>query len=256
MVDDDSVRAGFGASTPMPTCPEPVRRAVMTNRWSWLTYLHWSFDPAIVQALLPEGLRVDTFDGDAWVGLIPFRMQVAMPGVPPVPYLSTFPETNVRTYVVGPDGRPGVWFFSLDAARLPAVAVARGWFGLAYRWASMRIEGHDRGVRYTSVRREGPSASCRIEVEVGDRIEPEKVSDLDHFLVSRWRLYSVWHRGLVLGRIAHAPWTLRTAELVDLQQDMLAAAGLPRPAGDPLVRYAPGVDVRIAPPVRMRTPAS
>ena len=256
MVGDGSVRAGFAASTPVPTCPEPVRRAVMTNRWSWLTYLHWSFDPAIVQALLPEGLRVDTFNGDAWVGLIPFRMQVAVPGVPPVPYLSTFPETNVRTYVVGPDGRPGVWFFSLDAARLPAVAVARGWFGLAYRWASMRVEGHDRRVRYASVRREGPPASCRIEVEVGDRIDPEKVSDLDHFLVSRWRLYSMWHRGLVLGRIEHAPWTLRAAELVDLQQDMLAAAGLPRPAGEPSVRYAPGVDVRIAMPVRMRTPAS
>ena len=244
---------GFAASAPAPSCPEPVRRAVMTNRWRWLTYLHWPFDPAVVQALLPAGLRVDTFEGRAWVGLIPFQMQVAVPGLPPAPYLSTFPETNVRTYVVGPDGRPGVWFFSLDAARLPAVAVARGWFGLPYRWAAMRIDGEGRRVRYASVRRESQDATCRIEVEVGDPIPPGEVSDLDHFLVSRWRLYSVWRGSLVLGRIDHAPWSLRAAELVGLRQDVLAAAGLPEPAGDPLVRYAPGVDVRIAPPLRLRT---
>ena len=253
MVPDSFDRAGFAASTPTPACPEPVRRAVMTNRWRWLTYLHWSFDPAVVQALLPRGLRVDTFDGKAWVGLIPFQIEVALPGLPPVPYLSRFPETNVRTYVVGPDGEPGVWFFSLDAARLPAVAVAREWFGLAYRWASMRIEGHGRRIWYASVRREGPAARCRIEVEVGDRVEPGDVSDLDHFLVSRWRLYSEWRGGLVLGRIDHAPWTLRAAELIDIRSDMPKAAGLPQPTGTPLVRYAPGIDVRIAPPVRMGT---
>jgi hypothetical protein len=251
MIGDGVIRDRFEASPLEPTCPEPVRRAVMKNRWRWLTYLHWPFDPAVVQALLPGGLRVDTLDGQAWVGLIPFQMQVAAPGLPPVPYLSTFPETNVRTYVVGPDGRPGVWFFSLDAARLPAVAVARGWFGLAYRWASMRIEGNCRRILYASVRRERPAASCRVEVDVGDGIGPDEMSDLDHFLVSRWRLYSVWRRDLVLGRIEHAPWTLRAAELVDLRQDMLEAAGLPQPTVAPLVRYAPGVDVRIAPPVRM-----
>ena len=228
----------------------------MTNRWRWLTYLHWSFDPDTVQALLPRGLRVDTIDGRAWVGLIPFQMQVAVPCLPPVPYLSTFPETNVRTYVVGPDGRPGVWFFSLDAARLPAVAVARGWFGLAYRWASMRIEGQGRKVRYASERRERPTASCQIEVEVGDRIGSDRMTALDHFLVSRWRLYSVWRRDLVLGRIEHAPWALHAAELVDLRQNMLEAAGLPPAAGEPLVRYSPGVDVRIAPPIRLGTHTS
>jgi uncharacterized protein YqjF (DUF2071 family) len=247
------VRDDFPASVPEPVCPEPVERAVMTNRWRWLTYLHWSYDPAVVQALLPEGLRVDTFDGKAWVGLIPFRMEVALPGLPPVPYLSTFPETNVRTYVVGLDGTPGVWFFSLDASRLPAVVAARGWFGLPYRWARMRIERKGRRVRYTSMRREGPSASSAVEVEVGHPVPAGDVTDLDHFLVSRWRLYSAGRRGLVLGRIDHAPWALRSAELVEVRQDLVEAAGLPSPIGEPIVRYAPGVGVRIAPPTRLGT---
>lgn len=245
---------GFAATAPEPVCPEPVARTVMTNRWRWLTYLHWSYDPAVVQALLPEGLLVDTFGGRAWVGLIPFRMEVALPGLSPVPYLSTFPETNVRTYVVGPDGKPGVWFFSLDASRLPAVLVARGWFGLAYRWAAMGIERRERRVRYTSVRREGPSASSSVEVEVGSPVPAGEMTDLDHFLASRWRLYSVGRGGgLVLGRIDHAPWALRSAELVEVRQDLVEAAGLPGPHGDPIVRYAPGVGVRIAPPTRLGT---
>jgi uncharacterized protein YqjF (DUF2071 family) len=90
-----------------------------------------------------------------------------------------------------------------------------------------------------------------VEVEVGDRVEHGAISDLDHFLASRWRLYSVWRGELVTGRIDHAPWDLRAAELVDVVPDLVTAAGLPVPAGAPLVRYAPGVDVRIAPPVRL-----
>lgn len=249
------MRDGFPSSAPEPVCPDPVHRAVLTNRWRWLTYLHWPYEPTVVQTLLPDELRVDTFEGRAWVGLIPFRMQVAVPGLPPVPYLSTFPETNVRTYVVGPDGKPGVWFFSLDASRLPAVLVARGWFGLEYRWATMDIEREGPRVRYTSVRREGTSASSSVEVEVGDPLAPEDVTDLDHFLVSRWRLYSRGRRGLMVGRIDHVPWALRSAGLVDVREDLLRAAGLPDPASAPLVRYAPGVDVRIAPPARLGTGA-
>ena len=116
----------------------------------------------------------------------------------------------------------------------------------------MRIEREDRRVRYTSVRREGQRAISQVEVEVGDLIPAAAMSDLDHFLVSRWRLYSAGRRGLVVGRIDHPPWALREAELVDLRQDLLEAAGLPRPEGAPLVRYAAGVGVRIAPPARAK----
>src|ERR1051325_7601239 len=102
--------------------PRPVRPALMLQQWRLLTFLHWRFPAADVARLLPEGLTAQTFARTAWVGLVPFVMVgVRAPGVPPLPWLSRFPETNVRTYVRGPDGKPGIWFYSLDAARLPAV---------------------------------------------------------------------------------------------------------------------------------------
>jgi hypothetical protein len=244
----EQATGAFPASIPEPVCPEPVERAVMTNRWRWLAYLHWPYDPAAVQGLVPDGLRVDTHEGSAWVGLIPFRMEVGLPGLPAVPYLGTFLETNVRTYVVGPDGKPGVWFLSLDASRLPAVLAARGWFGLAYRWAWMGIRREGYRVRYTSVRREAPAATSDVEVEVGPVVPPSELTDLDHFLVSRWRLYSKGRRGIVLGRVEHAPWVLRSAAVVGVREDLLTAGGLPPPQGPPLVRFAAGTKVRIAPP--------
>jgi hypothetical protein len=101
------------------TCPDPIKRTVLFNEWRRLVFLHWRYDPAEVQALLPDGLTVDTFDGSAWVALVPFEMRVGLFGVPALPYLTVFPETNVRTYVIGPDGRTGVYFFSLDVNRPP-----------------------------------------------------------------------------------------------------------------------------------------
>jgi uncharacterized protein len=99
----------------------------MLHEWSTVTFLHWPYGPPVLQRLLPRGLEVESVDGQAWVGLVPFRMRaVRIPGVPAVPWLSQFPETNVRTYVRGPDGQSAIWFFSLDAARLPAVLAANG----------------------------------------------------------------------------------------------------------------------------------
>ena len=98
----------------MDTCPEPVTRAVMVQQWRDLAYVHWRYDPEEIQALLPPGLEVDVHDGAAWVGLIPFSMRnIGLPRLPAIPYFGSFPEVNVRTYVRH-NGRPGVWFFSLD----------------------------------------------------------------------------------------------------------------------------------------------
>src|SRR5512135_1436091 len=133
--------------------PEPVKRPLMQMSWHTLTFLHWPYEPAWVQALLPPGLTAQTFDGRAWVGLVPFEMVVRWPGGPAVPWLSRFPETNVRTYVTGPDGTTGVWFLSLDAARLPAVAAARAGWGLPYYWnAQMSVVRRGDRVRYQSRR--------------------------------------------------------------------------------------------------------
>jgi uncharacterized protein len=124
-----------------PSCPFTVDRPVMRQRWERLTFLHWAFEPAAVQRLLPEGLTVEESGGAAWVGLVPFYMRVATPGGRRVPWASSFCETNVRTYVRDREGRAGIWFFSLDAARLGAFGVARVTYRLPYFWSSMRITG-------------------------------------------------------------------------------------------------------------------
>jgi uncharacterized protein YqjF (DUF2071 family) len=120
-------------------CPFTVGKPVMRQRWERLTFLHWAYDPDAVQRLLPAGLTVDTFDGVAWVGLVPFFMRVHTPGDRGVPWVSNFCETNVRTYARDRAGRAGIWFLSLDAARLGAVATARASYRLPYFWSSMRL---------------------------------------------------------------------------------------------------------------------
>jgi uncharacterized protein YqjF (DUF2071 family) len=149
-----------------PDCPYEVTRPTMIHQWNQLTFLHWSYEPDIVQRLLPQGLTVDTFDDRAWVGLVPFLMVVRPPAGPGVPWLSYFCETNVRTYAVAPDGTRGVWFLSLDAARLPAVVTARTAYALPYFWSSMSFERAEDSVTYSCRRRwPGPrGAASRVRV--------------------------------------------------------------------------------------------
>ena len=158
-------------------CPFTVDKPVMRQRWERLTFLHWSYDPDVVQRLLPGGLTVDTFGGAAWVGLVPFFMRVHTPGDHGAPWVSNFCETNVRTYAVDREGRAGIWFLSLDAARLGAVAVARASYQLPYFWSSMRISGPlttqsrtgDQEITYSCQRRlPGPrTAISQVRVRAG-----------------------------------------------------------------------------------------
>lgn len=219
----------------------------MRQHWDEVTFIHWSFDPEVVQSRLPQGLTVDTFDGRAWVGLVPFRMVgIAARGLPPVPYLGTFPETNIRTYVVGPDGSPGVWFDSLDASRLLPVAVARTAYRLPYYWARMRIEASAAAVSYASNRRIGNRAPSRVTVRIGERIfEPGALAE---FLTARWQLFVAPGRRILKAVVAHPPWPLHRAEIVELETGLLHAAGYPDPIGDPHVLYSPGVPVRVSRP--------
>lgn len=231
-------------------CPFTIDRPVMRQRWERLTFLHWRFDPAAVQRLLPDSLEVDTFDGSAWVGLVPFFMHVATAGGTRVPWVSNFCETNVRTYVRDRDGRAGIWFLSLDAARLGAVAVARSTYRLPYFWSSMRLAGGHGEVSYTCRRRwPGPrGAASRVTVRVGEPYGAAELADLDHFLTARWILFSVHGSRHRFARACHQPWPLHRAEALDLDDQLVPAAGLPAPRGEPLVHYSPGVDVRIGLP--------
>lgn len=221
----------------------------MIHRWEMLTFLHHPLEPEAVQRLLPEGLEVDAFEGRAWVGLVPFAMKIRVPPMPFVPWLSVFPETNVRTYVRGRDGRRGIWFFSLDVPRLGAVAAARATYRLPYCWARMRLQRTGSEVSYRSVRR-WPRGSARssVAVEVDESIAPDEVTELEHFLTARWGLYTQLPRGLAFAPVEHRRWPLRRARLIDLRETMVEAAGLPRVVGDPLVHFSPGVEVRIGRP--------
>ena len=222
----------------------------MVHRWEQLTFLHWPYDPAVVQALLPDGLTVETYDGAAWVGLVPFHMTVRAPGVPPVPWLSYFPETNVRTYVTGPDGFTGVYFFSLDASRLGAVVGGRA-LNLRYCWSRMRLGRRGDVVRYRCDRRApGPRARNVTEVEVGAPIPAGELTELDHYLTARFRLWTVLGGRPVRMQAYHEPWPLRRATARRLDDTLLTAAGLPGPAGEPLVHFSDGVEVEIGLPGR------
>ena len=235
--------------------PHTGRRAVMVQWWDQLTFLHWRYEPDEVQRLLPAGLEVETMDGSAWVGLVPFFLKVGLPGVPSIPWASRFAETNVRTYVRSADGERGIWFFSLDAARLGAVVVARATYRLPYFWSAMRLERDGPRFRYQCRRRwPGPKgASSLVEVEVGEPFAPDELAELDHFLTARWALYSSPRSGLHRARASHDPWPLHRARVLHLDDELVAAAGLRPPEGEPLVHHSPSVAVRIGWPYDVTT---
>lgn len=249
MAHDGVVQAELAGS-----CPFTVDQPVMRQRWERLTFLHWSFAPADVQRLLPDGLQVDPFAGRAWVGLVPFFMHVATAGGRQAPWVSRFCETNVRTYVRDGEGRAGIWFFSLDAARLSAVAVARTTYRLPYFWSAMEIAGTEGEISYTCRRRlPGPrDATSEVRISIGDRYTAAELDERDHFLTARWILFSVSGRRYRLARACHQPWPLHRAHAEVVNDHLIAAAGFPQPRGEPLVHYSPGVDVAIGRPESCR----
>ena len=226
--------------------PPRIARPVMYHHWNWITFLHWRYQPAVVQRMLPPGLTAETADGAAWIGLTPFLMdRVRPPGLPAVPWLSRFGEINVRTYVHDRHGRSGIWFFSLDAARLPAVLAARTGYWLPYFWSdvSVRLTGVRLG--YRCRRLPGHGARCNAEVTMGPPLAEAERDELAHFLTARYRLFTMIAGRLAVAEAEHPPWPLHHAEVLSLDQDLLRRAGLPPPAGDPLAHASPGVPVRI-----------
>ncbi len=231
-----------------PTTPRPVTRTLFTQGWRDLAFLHWAVDPDLVAPHLPAGTRPDTVDGATHVGLIPFRMRrIGFFGLPGLPYLGSFAETNVRLYSVDEAGRRGVVFASLEADRLLPVLAARWVARLPYVFARMRVTPDGDLRRYTSLRRwPGPrTAHSAITVRVGEAIADP--GPLERHLTSRWGLHEPF-----LGRTAYWPnehpeWSLHRAELVELDESLTAAAGLPMTGAPDSVLFSPGVDVRFGP---------
>lgn len=229
--------------------PPPLgRRPVLHQEWTDLAYFHWRYDPDVVQALLPAGVSVDTFDGSAWVGLIPFVMRrVRIGPTPAVPWLGTFVEVNVRTYVVDELGRRAVWFWSLDVPRTAIVAVARTLFSLPYCWskATHAVAGEIRERHRYEVTRRWPGprgASSVIEYGVGDAITGD---DLDHFLSARWALLTTRRGHPLYGRVHHPAWPLHSVVDPMVDDGLISAAGLPMPTGDIHAMCSPGVPVTV-----------
>ena len=234
--------------------PLPAGRWVMAQTWHDLLFAHWPLPAAILRPHVPARLEIDTFGGQGWLGVVPFRMSgVRLRGTPAVPWLSAFPELNVRTYVVA-DGKPGVWFFSLDAANPIAVAIARAWFHLPYFHARMSCGVHDGWIEYSSERKHVAEESGVLQGcyrSVGP-VFLAQTGTLEHFLTERYCLYAATGEGrLTRGEIHHAPWALQNAEAELTKNSMTEAAGISLPAMSPLLHFAKRQDVVVWQPQRL-----
>jgi len=214
--------------------------------WRDLLFAHWPVSAPTLRDLVPRTLDLDLWEGEAWVGVVPFRMaDVAPRRVPAVPWLSAFPELNVRTYVRHGD-KPGVWFFSLDAARWLAVRVARLGFGLPYFWASMSCDRDGDSIEYRSrrLRPRQPRADFAMSYRPIGAVFHAARGSLEHFLTERYCLYAQDRRGRVLrGDIHHEPWPLASAEAETRVDTMASAAGIELADTPPHLLFAHALDV-------------
>jgi uncharacterized protein YqjF (DUF2071 family) len=230
--------------------PMPERRWVMTQRWNDLLFAHWPVPPAQIARLLPPELAVDTFDGTAWVGIVPFWMdRIQIRGLPILPGANRFPELNLRTYVREAGSNvAGVYFFSLDASNPAAVAVARLFFHLPYYWARMSIEqgekaGEKEAFHYSSERRlTAKPVRFRANYRGLGRMnttDHSRPGTIEHFLTERYALYTTGPAGkLHRGNIHHLPWPLEVAEAEFEINELPGAHGIHLPDTAPVLHYA------------------
>jgi uncharacterized protein len=239
--------------------PLPSSPWIMRQEWNDLLFAHWRVPLAALRPLVPAALPIDEFDGSAWVSLTPFLLTgMRARGLPAFPVVSSFPELNVRTYVTL-GGKPGVFFFSLDAGSRAAVLGARTAFRLPYEHAEMEIvrpagreaggdgedEAEDEGWFEYRCRREGPPpARFDARYRPSGPVYEAGPGSLDHFLAERYCLYTAPSEGKIWRvEVHHAPWPLQNAEAEIRENTMAAAAGIELPAEAPLLRYARYLDV-------------
>lgn len=223
---------------------ECVRLPLMHQSWTSFTFLHWPYKPKAVRPLVPPWLELDTYDGRAWISLAAFSVEgVRPPGVPPV-WRGTTAEVNVRTYVVGPDGRAGAYTLSLDIASLPAAIAGRYLFQLPYRWAEAETDASHDAASYRGRRRWG-GPPARWDLAVTPRASIRSHDALATFLTGRWVLFTRYGARVSAIPTEHPPWSLRDARLERLDQDLLRVAGLRDPKEEPVVHFSSGVRARI-----------
>lgn len=228
--------------------PWPVSAAPWSVAMNWhdLLFLHWPVRPEVLRPLIPPALEIDTYDGWAWLGIVPFRMTGVRPRLlPAIRSLSAFPEINVRTYVKSP-GRWGVWFLSLDATSWLSVRVARRWYGLPYHDARISWRAEGERLHYESVRvARNAETAATFDATYGPTGAPFHAlpGTLEHFLVERYCLYSADRRGRVfIADVDHPPWPLQPAEAAVRIDTMAAPLGISLPRDAPLAHFARRVD--------------
>lgn len=237
----------------------PASRPIGFQTWKSLLFVHWAVEPSRVQSLLPDELELDTWDGQAWIGLVPFTMLGVRPSwFCAVPGISDFHETNVRTYVLN-RGEPGVWFFSLDAAKGLAVRIARWKWNLPYFKAQMSVRRSDQAIEYCSLRLwpepSGVTSRVVAHFEHGVPDSPDgcrnaEAETLEHFLLERYLLFTQDAQGRILrGQVHHAPypWVNLNPEDLSVDDQLIGATGLQISGPPDHVAYSPGVDVDIHP---------
>lgn len=227
----------------------------MTQRWNDLLFLHYALEPELVRSVVPDVLTLDTYQQRAWVTIAPFWINhLRPPGVPSLPWLSHFNEINVRTYVTY-DGKPGVYFFSLDASNLSAVWGARVFYRLPYWQASMKVTGRGGAkIEYVSKRQHGPKPA-ELKCSYGPaspRTFQAHPGSLDHFLTERYCLYVTSRKRLYRAEIHHLPWSLQGAEISVETNTMAQPVGLQLPLQPDLAYFARELKVLFWAPERLR----
>lgn len=227
--------------------PLPAGPWTWQQQWYDLLFAHWPIAPEVLRPLIPPELVIDTFDGSAWIGVVPFRMHIRRRGVPGIPTARHFPELNVRTYVRWGD-KAGVWFFSLDAASRLAVWGARTFFHLPYFHADMNVDNRAGSLHYRSVRRGRTPARLVVRYQPTGEVSPAKPGSLDHWLTERYCLFCQSASGaFYCGDIHHAPWPLQPAEAEIEENTMLTPLGVDVPTANPLLHFAKSIDVALWP---------
>jgi uncharacterized protein YqjF (DUF2071 family) len=221
----------------------------MRQWWGKLLFMHWPVPAARLRPLVAPHLSIDTYEGQAWVGVVPFTMWGVRPYFgPPVPGLNAFHELNVRTYVHY-DGVPGVWFLSMEVNNRVARWGGRQFFYLPYYDAEMSLHEQGQEIVYASRRTsaDAPPAAFDAAWTFGEQLPAAEPDSLDFFLTERYCLYTAHKELLYRCRVAHRPWPLRRAEVTAHDSTLLEALGLPAPAGEPLLHYAEALKVDIWP---------
>lgn len=255
MTSEDGKFTGDVGRVPPAAPPHRVGLPVNIHHWDDISFLHWPFEPRHITRLLPAELRPATWDGAAWVSVTPFFIAVRPPGIPFIPPRWAFPETNVRTYVTGPDGREGLWFLHMEVTALWFVATMRA-LGLPYvrRRMSVKVDP-GRNVYESTPRHAGSSSQggYRIAVRQGQPVRPTSGGPFERFLTARWAAYHRQGRLLLYTPVEHPPWSLRHGEVEACEvASLFHAAGLRPPVAPPVCHVSSGVVVKVGPPQRVR----